>query len=171
MPTWLVIGASRGIGLELVRQLLSQGHQVIAAVRDPTTANQLWQTTANQSRPASCLIEQCDVTSQPSIDVSYPPRRIAAPRIPPASCGQKTDTFPGIRWKDANRSAERAEDRECRAERWYTQIPKRGCPATKCWLSKLIMLIESHRNVSRQDERSKSCQKLATAPPGLRCCV
>jgi NAD(P)-dependent dehydrogenase (short-subunit alcohol dehydrogenase family) len=69
MATWVVIGASRGIGLELVRQLLARGDQVIAAVRDPSTANQLWQVAANQSRPASCLIEQCDVTSQLSIDV------------------------------------------------------------------------------------------------------
>ena len=82
MPTWVVIGASRGIGLELVRQLLSQDHQVIAAVRDPTTANQLWQTTANQRRPASCLIEQCDVTSERSIDVSHPWRRVTAPGTP-----------------------------------------------------------------------------------------
>ena len=72
MPTWVVIGASRGIGLELVRQLLSQGHQVIAAVRDPATANQLWQVTNSQLRPASCLIEQCDVTSPLSIEVRDP---------------------------------------------------------------------------------------------------
>jgi NAD(P)-dependent dehydrogenase (short-subunit alcohol dehydrogenase family) len=72
MPTWIVIGASRGIGLELVRQLLAQGHQVIAAVRNPVTANQLWQIAASQARPASCLIEQCDVTSQSSIEVDSP---------------------------------------------------------------------------------------------------
>ena len=70
MPTWIVIGASRGIGLELVRQILAQGHQVIAAVRDPTTANQLWQLAGRQTRPGSCVIEQCDVTSQTSIEVS-----------------------------------------------------------------------------------------------------
>ncbi|ETN41995.1 uncharacterized protein HMPREF1541_03934 [Cyphellophora europaea CBS 101466] len=65
--TWVVVGASRGIGLEFVRQLLAQGKQVIAAVRDPGTASQLWQITASQSRPGSCLIEQCDVTSEASI--------------------------------------------------------------------------------------------------------
>lgn len=71
MPTWVVIGASRGIGLELVRQLLSQGeNQVIAAVREISSANQLWQLASAQPRPASCLIEQCDVTSQQSIEVS-----------------------------------------------------------------------------------------------------
>ncbi|KIW86108.1 hypothetical protein Z517_01502 [Fonsecaea pedrosoi CBS 271.37] len=66
--TWVVIGASRGIGLELVRQLLDQGNQVIAAVRSPETANHIWQLSAKQTRPAACLIEQCDVTDESSID-------------------------------------------------------------------------------------------------------
>ncbi|KIW33659.1 uncharacterized protein PV07_00492 [Cladophialophora immunda] len=65
--TWVVIGASRGIGLELVRQLLDQGNQVIAAVRSPETANHIWQLAAKQTRPAACLIEQCDVTDESSI--------------------------------------------------------------------------------------------------------
>lgn len=68
--TWLIVGASRGIGLEFVRQLLEQGNQVIAAVRNPETANQIWQLAAQQTRPAACLIEQCDVTDEASIDVS-----------------------------------------------------------------------------------------------------
>jgi NAD(P)-dependent dehydrogenase (short-subunit alcohol dehydrogenase family) len=68
--TWVVVGASRGIGLEFVRQLLQLGNQVIAAVRDPITASQLWQIAGSQSRPGSCLIEQCDVTSEESIQVS-----------------------------------------------------------------------------------------------------
>ncbi|KIX04317.1 uncharacterized protein Z518_05184 [Rhinocladiella mackenziei CBS 650.93] len=66
--TWLVIGASRGIGLEFVRQLLEQGNQVIAAVRNVQTANQIWQLSAHTTRPAACLIEQCDVTNEASID-------------------------------------------------------------------------------------------------------
>jgi len=66
--TWVVVGASRGIGLELVRQLLDQGHQVIAAVRTPQTANEIWQLSAKQARPAACLIEQCDVTNEASIE-------------------------------------------------------------------------------------------------------
>ncbi|EXJ84773.1 hypothetical protein A1O3_05445 [Capronia epimyces CBS 606.96] len=66
--TWLVVGASRGIGLEFVRQLLEQGNQVIAAVRSPEAANQVWQLSAQQTRPAACLIEQCDVTDEASID-------------------------------------------------------------------------------------------------------
>jgi len=66
--TWVVVGASRGIGLELVRQLLDQSNQVIAAVRTPSTANEIWQLSAKQTRPAACLIEECDVTSEASID-------------------------------------------------------------------------------------------------------
>ena len=71
MPsTWLVVGASRGIGLEFVRQLLSRGNQVIAAVRTPSTASKLWQLSELQTRPASLLIEKCDVTDEDSIEVS-----------------------------------------------------------------------------------------------------
>lgn len=74
MPaTWIVVGASRGIGLEFVRQLLARGDQVIAAVRNEQTASQLWQLTNTQSRPASCIIEQCDVTKEDSIEVGYIP--------------------------------------------------------------------------------------------------
>lgn len=67
--TWVIVGASRGIGLEFVKQLLALGHQVVAAVRDPATANQLWQIAGSQTRPGSCLIEQCDVAKKESIQV------------------------------------------------------------------------------------------------------
>ena len=69
--TWILIGASRGIGLEFVRQLLARGDQIIAAVRNEQTASQLWGLAASQPRPASCLIEQCDVTKEESIDVRH----------------------------------------------------------------------------------------------------
>ena len=69
LPCSVVIGASRGIGLEFVRQLLERGHRVIAAVRDPFAASQLWPV-ATGLKPGRCMIQQCDVTSEESIEVS-----------------------------------------------------------------------------------------------------
>lgn len=66
--TYLIIGASRGIGLSLVRVLLSQNHQVIAVVRRPQSAAHLWQLTSSLSRPHQCIIKQCDVADPHSID-------------------------------------------------------------------------------------------------------
>ncbi|KKY22459.1 putative short-chain dehydrogenase reductase [Diplodia seriata] len=34
--TWVVVGASRGIGLEFVRQLIARGEKIIATVRQPS---------------------------------------------------------------------------------------------------------------------------------------
>lgn len=63
------MGASRGIGLEFAKQVLQGGHQVIAVVRNPQTASQLWQGTGSVvSRPGSCVIEQCDISSPASIE-------------------------------------------------------------------------------------------------------
>lgn len=67
--TYLVVGASRGIGLEFARQLLIQHHQVIAVVRNPESASQLWQTTGQLDlRPGSCIIEQCDINIPADIE-------------------------------------------------------------------------------------------------------
>ena len=41
MTTTLITGANRGIGLELVRKFLAQGHDVVATARDPETSNEL----------------------------------------------------------------------------------------------------------------------------------
>ncbi len=38
MARWVIVGASRGIGLEMVRQLCERGEEVIAAVRESTPA-------------------------------------------------------------------------------------------------------------------------------------
>ena len=38
MARWVIVGASRGIGLEMVRQLCDRGEEVIAAVRQTTPA-------------------------------------------------------------------------------------------------------------------------------------
>ena len=41
MPTALITGANRGIGLELVRKFLAEGHDVIATARNPDSATEL----------------------------------------------------------------------------------------------------------------------------------
>lgn len=69
MPTWVVIGASRGIGLEFVRQLLVQGHQVVATVRDLERASELWALAGVAARGA-CRLLLCDVASDASIKVT-----------------------------------------------------------------------------------------------------
>lgn len=77
--TWVVVGASRGIGLEFVKQLLDRGHNVIAGVRNPSGAKHLSQLISShfsQSKPGRCLVEQCDVASEDSIDVSVYQTRI-----------------------------------------------------------------------------------------------
>jgi NAD(P)-dependent dehydrogenase (short-subunit alcohol dehydrogenase family) len=68
--TWLVVGASRGIGLELVSQLLDQGHNVIATARDPhsspTSGGQLYAMTGHQNGHKLTLVE-CDVSDEEKI--------------------------------------------------------------------------------------------------------
>lgn len=66
--TWVVVGASRGIGLEFVKQLLEGGHKVIAGARSPSTAEELLELC--RSSPDRCVVEQCDVTSEESINAS-----------------------------------------------------------------------------------------------------
>ncbi|EPS34684.1 hypothetical protein PDE_09648 [Penicillium oxalicum 114-2] len=65
--TWVIVGASRGIGLEFVRQILHKGFHVIAGVRSPATATQLLELRSQSSSADRCIIEQCDVTDNESI--------------------------------------------------------------------------------------------------------
>lgn len=58
--TILVTGASRGIGLALVRHLLADGHVVIASCRNPDRASEL--------RALEVPTVQLDTTSKPSTD-------------------------------------------------------------------------------------------------------
>lgn len=67
--TWVIVGASRGIGLEFVRQILHKGFHVIAGVRSPATATQLLELRSQSSSADRCIIEQCDVTDNESIQV------------------------------------------------------------------------------------------------------
>lgn len=66
---WVVVGASRGIGLEWVRQLLARGDHVLATVRDVAKASQLW-TLAGCAAVGRCQLFECDVASEASINVT-----------------------------------------------------------------------------------------------------
>ena len=68
---WVVVGASRGIGLEWVRQLLARGDEVLATVRDVAKASQLW--TLAGAAMGRCQLFECDVASEASINVLYQP--------------------------------------------------------------------------------------------------
>lgn len=72
MALWVVVGASRGIGLEWVQQILARGDYVLATVRDVEKASQLW-TLAGSADRARCQLFHCDVASEASINVCYEP--------------------------------------------------------------------------------------------------
>ncbi|KAF2762107.1 NAD(P)-binding protein [Pseudovirgaria hyperparasitica] len=65
--TWVIVGASRGIGLEFVRQLLDRGERIIATVREPvaSTARALWGVSGSDHGRAQMYV--CDVISEASI--------------------------------------------------------------------------------------------------------
>lgn len=64
VPTVLVTGASKGIGLEMVKQYAARGARVIATVRDPAGATELRGLAEANPR---ITIEQLDVTDYPRI--------------------------------------------------------------------------------------------------------
>lgn len=68
MSTWLIVGATHGIGLEFVRQLLRRGDRVLATTHDVAKASQLW-TLAGASATAACRLLECDVMREESIIV------------------------------------------------------------------------------------------------------
>ncbi|KAH3207295.1 hypothetical protein LV164_001310 [Aspergillus fumigatus] len=73
--TWLIVGASRGIGLEFVRQLLTSGHRVIATARGPGSALD----TIARDAPDRAIILTCDVSKNESIMawiLKYPNRAL-----------------------------------------------------------------------------------------------
>ena len=65
---WIIVGSSRGIGLEFVRQLLARGDRVYAVIRDPANASQLW-ALAGAAPMANCELLECDVADEASIIV------------------------------------------------------------------------------------------------------
>ena len=68
MAIWLIVGASRGIGFEFVRQLLHRGDHVLASVRNAENASNLW-ALANSGKRGNCQLFECDVTKESSIAV------------------------------------------------------------------------------------------------------
>lgn len=70
MPdTILITGSNRGIGLSLVRELLSRGHTVIAACRNAVKAKDLH---ALESKYAGKLsIVEMDITSDTSVNTAF----------------------------------------------------------------------------------------------------
>ncbi|KAG9503440.1 hypothetical protein J7337_006285 [Fusarium musae] len=71
--TWVVVGASRGIGLEYVKQLLHAGNRVIATARNPE-ASGLSKVIKAHGTPDSCIVEQCDVAI--NLNPDSPPSKL-----------------------------------------------------------------------------------------------
>jgi NAD(P)-dependent dehydrogenase (short-subunit alcohol dehydrogenase family) len=65
LPTILITGANRGLGLEFTRQYAADGWRVIACCRNPATASELAELAANNSELA---IEQLDVADHSQIE-------------------------------------------------------------------------------------------------------
>lgn len=75
--TWLIVGASRGIGLEFVTQLLAAGHTVIAtqrapAIPTPTPPSSIpipskLSALAKGTHGQNLTILECDVSNEESI--------------------------------------------------------------------------------------------------------
>ena len=65
MPSTLITGANRGLGLEFARQYLAEGWQVYAAARDPASASELRRLA--EAGGGKLRILAMDVTDQASI--------------------------------------------------------------------------------------------------------
>jgi len=67
MKTWVIVGASRGIGKGFVQQALDRGDQIHASVRKPEeqTVAALWP----HAKPGQCHVYACDMLSETSIHV------------------------------------------------------------------------------------------------------
>lgn len=68
MSIYVITGASRGIGLEFVRQVSSKGNTVFACARNPDQSEELRQLTDNKSVYSVRL----DVTCDRSLKVNVP---------------------------------------------------------------------------------------------------
>ncbi len=69
MPTVLVTGAGRGLGLEIARQYFVEGWHVIACARSPQGSPQLGELAATAGKSGGSLaVEALDVTDHAAID-------------------------------------------------------------------------------------------------------
>jgi len=66
MPTVLITGASRGLGLELTRQYAAEGSNVLAVARDPDGATALRELAARH--PTQVVPRRLDVTDHAAVD-------------------------------------------------------------------------------------------------------
>ncbi|KAK4555719.1 hypothetical protein LTR86_007472 [Recurvomyces mirabilis] len=67
--TWFVVGSSRGIGFEFVKQALERGDRAIATVRNPEAKHEAsYWTKDSNVKPERCTTLACDVLSEKSID-------------------------------------------------------------------------------------------------------
>ena len=67
--TWLIVGASRGIGHEFAAQLLTRGDDVFVTVRKPGKEHDVVYWTDAKVEASHCTTLECDVLSEKSIDV------------------------------------------------------------------------------------------------------
>ena len=67
MSTVMIVGATRGIGLELVKQYASEGNNVIACARDTGAAEQLDAVAANDDKIS---VQQLDIADPASISAA-----------------------------------------------------------------------------------------------------
>ena len=65
---WVIVGASRGIGREFVRQLLLRGDRIFAVIRDPANASDLWAIAGSSTR-GRCELLECDIANEESVVV------------------------------------------------------------------------------------------------------
>ncbi|KAK1815321.1 hypothetical protein LTR12_010291 [Friedmanniomyces endolithicus] len=66
--TWLIVGASRGIGHEFAAQLLNRGDDVFATVRKPGKEHDVAYWADAKVEASHCTALECDVLSEKSID-------------------------------------------------------------------------------------------------------
>ena len=67
--TWVVTGASRGLGLEHVKQFLQQGFHVIAAARSPSKSEAL--SKLQKQHPDHIFLVSLDTTNDASVHAGF----------------------------------------------------------------------------------------------------